>query len=133
MTNKESVIEPSEQISSASLEVGATDNTMPSFIPLSISLIRDILEQITCNDAPAGNEIVASIEASSNGSNDTTKSSTMWPVVVKNGLQDVNVGEIEGATSLDTDMTEANVPVVVNSGNPKHPLDSFECYTQQPS
>ena len=133
MTNKESVIEPSEQISSASLEVGATDNTMPSFIPLSISLIRDILEQITCNDAPAGNEIVASIEASSNGSNDTTKSSTMWPVVVKNGLQDVNVGEIEGATSLDTDITEANVPVVVNSGNPKHPLDSFECYTQQPS
>ena len=102
------------------------DNNESSFIPLTVALIRDILEQITANDAPAGNEI---IPMGDTNNNDLPKSSAVWPVVRKNELTDMNTVDIQVATSLDTDMTETNT--VVNSCNFNYPSDQCDFLTQE--
>ena len=121
-------MEPSEEISPVSMVVEVNENTIPSFIPLSVSLVRDILEQITANDAPAGNEIVTMVEGNNN---DIPKSSSVWPVVAKNELTDKNASDLQVATSLDTEVTDTNT--VVNSYNPIYQSDQYEFYTQQTS
>lgn len=104
------------------------DNKIPLFIPLTVTLVRDILEQITANDAPAGNEVLTMADTINQ---DMPKSSTSWPVVVKNELSEMNSAEIQGATSLETDMTETNA--VVNSCTLNNPSDQYELYTQEAS
>ena len=117
---EDSIMKSSDHDSPVSIEVEVNEMTIPNFVPSTVSLVRDILEQITANDAPVGNEASNMIEASNNY---IPKSSTSWPLVAKNELKNTKMGDLQGATSLDTEMTDVNTEV--------HPSDQYDSCTQQ--
>jgi Guanine nucleotide exchange factor in Golgi transport N-terminal/Sec7 domain len=86
------------------------DGSAPNYIPQATTLIRDILEQITANDAPIGNEMNNHMKVMQH----LSKVSVLTNAG-NNPSANVNEEEIQRTTTLDTDMTEMN-PVTNNTG-----------------
>ena len=75
----------------------------PNFIPQATTLIRGILEQISANDAPSGNEVNSNVKCLQHPSKLNVRAN-----IDKNPSTDATEVEIHGTQTLDTDMTEAN-------------------------
>jgi Guanine nucleotide exchange factor in Golgi transport N-terminal/Sec7 domain len=106
------------QISSVSMEADVVD--VPTFVPHAAAVVREILQQITANDAPAGNENMNQVKISQNPSKVAA-----WPSSENVESSNLNRREIHGTTSLDTDLTEAYT--AANQSSPDIRNKEMEC------
>jgi Guanine nucleotide exchange factor in Golgi transport N-terminal/Sec7 domain len=89
----------------------------PKYIPQATALIRGILEQITANDAPIGNEMNNKMKFVQHPPKVSVRTS-----VGINLPSDGNDVEIQRTTTLDTDLTEPNLTTNSSSLNAQNNL-----------